>query len=197
MYIKPPAMKQKTNKSNPKKVTLLIVLSVLTLAAALVIYLYVFGGSFQNWSPGASQESSLTDDSLNNDVDSPATPSQIDDGTSIKEESINKDKQGGTSSSADVQVKITQATQNADLTGLRVRVVIQRLTSSGQCKLTVQSGSTTKVYTASVQALASTSTCKGFDIPRNELSPGQWNISVVYSDGKYSGSDSINSIEVK
>jgi hypothetical protein len=38
-----------------------------------------------------------------------------------------------------------------------------------------------------IQALASSSTCKGFDVPLSQLSSGTWNISIDISVGSKTG----------
>ena len=89
-------------------------------------------------------------------------------------------------SSGDTKVEITAAYVNGDT--FDIRTLIDRVTASGQCTLSMKSDSG-KSYSASVgvQALPSSSTCKGFSVPMSSLSSGVWNITVSYvNDGKTS-----------
>jgi hypothetical protein len=126
-------------------------------------------------------------------------------GTDIKKQSVDNSNKGsqtgsdpspapkpvpGTTKSS-VGADITSA--NQDATYLYVRTLIQAVTSSGTCTLTM-TGPSQKSYSASadVQALPSTSTCKGFDIPLSRLTPGAWTISVVFSSSTLTASATKN-----
>lgn len=72
---------------------------------------------------------------------------------------------------------ITAANQNGQI--LQIRTLVDIIDTNGVCTLTL-TGPAEKVVTktASTQALASSSTCKGFDIPVTELSTGIWKINI-------------------
>jgi hypothetical protein len=71
----------------------------------------------------------------------------------------------------------------------RVQTLIQTVTNSGLCTIVI-TDSEGKVYraTADVQALPSSSTCKGFTIPVSELSVGKWNINLQFENDSVRGS---------
>lgn len=85
-----------------------------------------------------------------------------------------------------VQLNITSANQNGSI--LQIRILISAIDNNGECKLTLkQDGKNSVVKTTSVQALASISTCQGFDIPMSELSNGAWLITVEYESPTLTG----------
>lgn len=68
---------------------------------------------------------------------------------------------------------------------LQVRSLIENVSGNGSCTLTLKKGSKTVTKTSGIQALPSSSTCKGFNVPVSELSPGSWSITLnVTTDGK-------------
>lgn len=70
---------------------------------------------------------------------------------------------------------------------LILRVNINQYLSTGICTLTLTSGGNVITKTANIVAVASTSTCEGFDIPVSELSSGSWQININIKSGDKSG----------
>jgi hypothetical protein len=131
--------------------------------------------------------------------------SQLKAGTETKKQTVASDKsraQVGSdqppmptpqpgSSKSNVEVTITAANQNN--TTLQIRTLISAVVNSGSCILTFANNSGKNLtYTASIQPLSTTSTCKGFDIPTSDLSPGSWSITVAYNNDTLTGSASKN-----
>jgi len=87
-----------------------------------------------------------------------------------------------------VDVQLTASSQAASAYQLRFQ--IDTVSNNGQCTLVLSIGTATITKTASVQALARTSTCQGFDIPLDELKTGTWNFTLTYanSDDNLNGS---------
>lgn len=124
-------------------------------------------------------------------------------GSDIKKQSVDNSSKGsqtgsdpspapqpvpGTNKSS-VSAEITSA--NQDTSRLRVRTLIQTVTSDGTCTLTMQGpGGKTYSATAGVQALPSTSTCKGFDVPLSQLASGSWTIKLTFSNTNLTASAS-------
>jgi hypothetical protein len=80
-----------------------------------------------------------------------------------------------------VHAEITAA--NQDESTLHVRVLIQSVVNSGRCTITMTSSShNTYTQSVDVQALPSSSTCKGFDIPVGQLGQGTWSITINFSN---------------
>lgn len=78
---------------------------------------------------------------------------------------------------------------NQDSTTLRIRTIVQSVSSSGNCTISMK-GPSGKSYTEKVEAqpLPSSSTCKGFDIPISSLSKGDWTVTINYEDAGVTGS---------
>lgn len=82
-------------------------------------------------------------------------------------------------------VTITSAEQNGNQ--IQVRTLINT-TATGHCTLTLSGGGQTITREADTQALASSSTCMGFDIPRSEIAAGEWTVRIDYRNNSASGS---------
>lgn len=184
--------------NNKKLIASIIAVSVVLL---LAMFAYAFYGSGRKpgapTQPPASSNSSpkttntgeptpsgtTTEPSTN-----PAASSSVKTGTTTTPPST-------TPTSKTVSVGISSTQQTA--TTYRINTIIYSVESTGTCTLTLtKSGSTTITQTAGVQALPSSSTCKGFDIPMSQLSQGQWQLSLSFSNATDSGIVT-QSIEVK
>lgn len=181
------------SRSTPKKT--IIISSIVVLGVTLVaagVYVYAFKGTILGWSPLTSTQTSDTVDY------GPATEEEIDSGNKTKAQNVNNSSQDNPKVSDKVEneprgntgsigISITVANQNGDL--LQVRTLIETVTTTGQCTLTAtRSGSAPVTKTADIQPMASTSTCKGFDVPISELSTGTWTLTVVYKNQSITGS---------
>lgn len=93
-----------------------------------------------------------------------------------------------------VTAAITAANQNGST--VQIRSIIYSVTSSGTCTLTLTKGSSIVTKTAPVQAISSSSTCQGFDIPSSELSAGQWQIVLHFENDSLTG-DATGSVSVE
>lgn len=149
---------------------------VATIALATFLFLYAFDILGNN---------SDNDTRPVNTVDySPATDEQIKAGEEIKqraaEENPEQDTKPRTDGSepdrtqSDFRTYITTATSD-DLM-VYIRNEITGIYNQGSCSLTLSKGGTTITKTSGVQPLPKSSTCQGFNIPVNEMSPGEWNI---------------------
>jgi hypothetical protein len=61
---------------------------------------------------------------------------------------------------------------------IRIGTLIEGVISDGSCVLTMSKDNQTVTRNVGIQALASSSTCKGFNVPVAELSPGTWTIKI-------------------
>lgn len=175
-------------KSKKVKIIIATIVTILLLLVIAIIYIYQFHGNVFGWK--ASQDTS--NDNSTNIIDyGPATDEQIQAGNDMKSGSSSDTPSSPTpitgSDKKNVQLTITAASQNNPF--LQIRVLIGAVESTGTCTLTlVNTDNPTITKTASTQALASTSTCKGFDVPISELSIGKWNITINYSSDALIGS---------
>lgn len=83
-------------------------------------------------------------------------------------------------------LQATISASNQTETNLQIRVNINSVTSAGECTLVLSNGVSRIERTAGIQPVASSSTCKGFDISLSELPAGAWNltIDVITTDKK-------------
>jgi flagellar basal body-associated protein FliL len=167
---------QRNKKSKMTKMLIIVGCSVLVLLVAAFTYVYAFNGNILGWK------------AVNN---KPATTEQQQAGAKTKSSSNSDTTPAPTtipgSDKKNVQVAITAANQNGPT--LQIRTLISTVDNTGTCTVALtSSGKATVTKTAGVQALASTSTCQGFDIPVSELSNGTWSILVQYSSTSLTGS---------
>lgn len=173
---------------------------LLSLAAVLVIgvfsWLY-YAHHFQSWPFLPPANTDVPTNTVNYGA---PTKDQTAAGNSIKEKIANQAKDdsqttnaptGSSSQPATIGMDIISANKSKDSTALTVRTLIQKVTSTGSCTLTM-SGPNGGSYTATaeVQAMASTSTCQGFSVPLAGLAHGSWQITINFTDGIDSGSAS-------
>lgn len=171
-----------TRKSNKKVIIIVAAILLAALGATYAAYHFQTG-------PFSPQPHN----SVNLD---PATTDQKAAGNDIKQSTLNQVENGKESSGSDpspapqpiegsdkksVGMEITAANQTA--TTLQVRTFIQTVTSTGTCTITMKnSQGMTYANTVDTQALSSTTTCKGFDIPLDQLSSGTWTINIDFNN---------------
>lgn len=177
-------MKIKNKHKFPKKIIVICIVAI-SLFACAPIYVYNFKGNLFGWK--SSQ------DSIDN-----SSPIDYNPATEEQKQAGNRAKSGSNdtplaptiipgSNKKGVQVTITAANQNEST--LQIRSLIGAVESTGKCTLTLTStGQSTVIKTSTTQALASTSTCQGFDVPISELSVGAWRILIEFSSDTLTGS---------
>lgn len=181
-------MKKLLNAKKIRKKKLLIILLavVLLLGAGATTYVYGFGGSLFGWS------------AQSDDIDyNEPTEEQRQAGNDAKKETIERetsnddeegkpreDNQSNTNEDENVSVIISAANQNEQT--LQIRTLIHTL-AEGTCQLTLTKGDVAVSREADTQQSASSSTCKGFDIPISELSRGTWKLHIQYKNDGASG----------
>lgn len=160
-------MKTKKYKKNRLNKTVIAVSIILVLIITATTYSYI----------SKSQTPALKQPTVNSPIVTiPATPKEIKDSNAIKQNSVNNETTDN--STPPLSASITSINQN-DPT-LQIRVLVQKISNTGSCKLTLTQGSISKVYSVDIQALASNSTCKGFDIPITDLgTTGEWAATIV------------------
>ncbi len=164
----------KTNSTSKNKMRIITVVAVLLLCCAV----FVIYTLYKPERPGSTKY----DDSTINYK--PATKEEIAEGNTAKEETI---QENSSENATDAPAKsISQQITSSSISDgvLYVRNEIVGVYTSGSCTLTMSKDSQSIVKKSGVQALAKTSTCKGFNIPVSELSKGIWSIilTVVVSD---------------
>lgn len=166
----------RSSKKSSTKKWLVSLTVVLFLAAATTAGLYALKlGPFAT----ANQTSSNDDQTDKNGSDgSPVGEPGASDPSSNSAK--NPDKTDDPAQSTNKDIQITAAYVNNDV--LQVRTLIPKVTAEGNCTIQVaSSGQVVYSSSAGVQALSSSSTCKGFDVPLSSLGPGTWTITVTYT----------------
>ena len=161
--------------------------TVLSIGALLLLVLagwLLWAHHYQKWPflPQVLQEKSTN--VVN--YEKPTTQqSQI--GTSTKEKIAEEAKQQPDQPpAANIPISITSVQPGETI---YVRTLINYVSSTATCNLSMV-GPNGKIYTATTetQAMASTSTCKGFNVPMSSLVAGKWTITVIVTDGQQKGS---------
>ncbi len=176
-------------KHRPSKKNLILIFASILLAGAIVCgALYSLGYFTAKPTPATTINYG------------PPTTDQTTTGAAIKSSSANSSAGKSTNSSdtppaptpitgstkKSVQVSITASGQNNSL--YQIRALIGALMDDGTCTLVLTQGPNSVTKTATTQALASSSTCRGFDIPVSELGTGQWQLDLSVSSPTLIGS---------
>ena len=109
-------------------------------------------------------------------------------GSDIKKESLENENKSENSPTQNIPIIISAANQNGNT--LQIRSLIQSVLGSGTCTIELSRNDQKISKTSGVQAMSSSSTCQGFDIPVSELSPGTWTIHLTISSEGGAGSAS-------
>lgn len=117
-------------------------------------------------------------------ADQPEDAHTTDDGT-IGKPSVppQNDPQPAVGDQEDISAKITSLNDNGGTVVLRV--IIEGVTNEGVCNLSIHNTATGKEYSvqSGIQALSSSSTCKGFNIATSLLGSGEWELSIIINIG--------------
>lgn len=171
---------------HPKLVAILTIMTIVILSG-----LTVTAHQLRFWPFTQANDSSIN-------LEKP-TNSEKKAGTQVKEQSLNgatnnSKSQSGSDQSLppqpiegsdkkSVNMEITSAIQDQSL--LRIRSLIQTVTNTGNCTITLsQPGHPVYSATSDVQALSSSATCKGFDIPLSQLSKGSWKLTLSFANNE-------------
>lgn len=167
---------QKQKTLTPKKILIAAIALLILAAIALGAMAYTKTGPFAN--------SSQQDTASNTSNTTPSTPSDNTDTNNTNETTptektpvSNQPSDDGTAPENTVTASITAANQNGNT--LQIRTLIESVDTNGTCSLTLLKGTSKVTRSADIQALASSSTCKGFDIPTSSLSPGEWELTIT------------------
>lgn len=173
-------MRINSPKSSPTK-TIIVLISVLCIVAAGFLY---YSHHFQKWPFLPSQPVVQPIKTTSIDYKTPSSD-QSTSGTSIKQQAADNQATSQTQNSGSIPVTITSV-QPGPVVYIRANIGI--VSSSGTCDLSMTSpGGKTYKAAAGIQAMASSSTCKGFNIPMSDLASGSWKITVSVTDGSATG----------
>ena len=186
-------IQKKQNKKN--KVLILIAIILLSITGyGLISYKFKFWPFIQNQFNTATEEQktagqdikkrSLNDASNKSEKESSGQKSKTLQGSDPSPEPT----PSSNGKKPTVGVSITTTTVDKDSNTLYIRSLIQTISSNGRCTLSMHNTSG-QTYSNSVelQAGPSTSSCKGFNVPLPQLSPGKWTINIHYEDNNVTG----------
>lgn len=162
-------------KQKPTKLILSSALAVILLSASVYAFREPLG--LVSSQSEIDLQSTPSEDQLDGEEtaeqDSDQEPQSVDssdDNSESSNESVNENEP---------VITITAASQNDNL--LQIRTMIKPLESEGSCELTLSKPNETAITrSAEVQAMPSYSTCKGFNVDVSGLTPGRWDMKVVY-----------------
>lgn len=175
-------MRIPTKKSSKKIPIIIASIAILLSTTAIGAYYLKFG-------PFATK----SNDAINL---SPATQEQKTAGSNIKQSTLNQSETGKESTGSDpapkpqpvegsdkMSVGMEISAMNQTDSTMQIRAFIQTVTSTGTCVLAMKN-TQGLTYTArvDVQALSSSTTCKGFDIPLDQLTKGNWTVNLNFSN---------------
>lgn len=177
-------MKIQRPKKNRKIVALLLI--TIIVLGLLGVYLFIFKGSLLGWNPAGntSHYEAPTEDQIKAGKaaqDSGATNSNSgekpnDVGSDHPSKPVTDPKENKKIAS----LVISAVNQNDGV--LQIRTLIGALTEEGSCTLTLTKDSKTLTQTVGVQPTSSSTTCKGFDVPVSQLSPGEWQAVITFEN---------------
>ena len=95
----------------------------------------------------------------------------------------NNDPEDSDATPTTANITITASNQNGSV--YQVRTLISVVAREGTCTLKMTRGTETVAKSSGVQAGPSSSTCQGFDVPTEELSPGKWEMTIGFTNLTY------------
>jgi cytoskeletal protein RodZ len=169
-------IKKKSNKV--VLVTFLVALALVASIAGLILYHKTNSGIDKINNPKEATRSDTSGEASTEQSSSDSVPKS--------NESTVDPKTSENSEISTVPLTITSANQTSDT--LRVRVLIQTITSGGSCRLRIISGDKTVVETKSnVQPMSGYTTCMGFDVDTSKLERSTVKISVDFENSTHQG----------
>lgn len=157
---------QQNNKSKKIKkliISFSMIIAVLVIAAIILVNIGLFKAKTED-----SNTTQTTSNNSNKVIDTSPTGSG--------KTPVNNQPSDNQTTASTVNASITHKQQTNSI--LNIGTNIEDITSTGTCTITLTKDDKTVTHSVGVQALASTSTCKGFGIPITELSPGLWEIKI-------------------
>jgi cytoskeletal protein RodZ len=166
-------------------------IKLIVVAALGVLVLYSAAAfAYKLW-PFSSTTSNSDSSSINL---SPPTKDQVKAGNDAKQATIDNDSgnNSGDTNSTSNPSSLTNTITASDVQDgvLYIRNEISTVIQDGSCKLVLsKSGQTSIVKTSGTQALAQSSTCKGFNIDTSGTAKGLWNASLMVTSGTETATD--------
>lgn len=175
-------MKIANNHNKNKKI--LLIVSIVIIIATVCTGMYIFLTRNKKDEPIVKPVNTVNYN--------PPSKDEVKTGQNIKQNETEPTSPKGQDSEAPnqpattVPVTITAANQNGAI--LQVRALVEKVSSQGTCTVKLVRGSTIGyTATASVQPLANSSACMGFDISLTNISKGAWTLQIDFSEDTIKG----------
>ncbi len=162
-------MKIQKTKRSAKKMSMLVVASILVALAGIAAAYFFYKHSSSTSQQPTSATSDVTD-TTNSSSDDSATSNQ----TKDRDEHLSDSESTSDLSADNISLTISKSSSEVTITGN-----ITAFSGSGTCKLRLTKGSSAVAKSATIIYQPEYSTCAGFSINRSELSPGTWNVTLV------------------
>ena len=148
-------------------------------AATIVALISVGAFTYSQFS--GNDEKEQTEKKVN--YDSPKQE-QVQAGNDKKSEIVKQDSTPSQPTAA-LNLSVTASQQNGET--VQIRTLIDNVVASGTCQIELTQRSKKVSKSVPLQALPSSSTCQGFDIPTSELGAGLWEFSITATSDSASG----------
>lgn len=154
-----------------------LIISAIVIFIILVTFMALELFNITHFFINTDQQKNITTTSQTINYNQP-TVEQKQSGDSIKK----SNQDNNTKQNQDGNLSISITTKNTTESLVQIRSIINgTISNNGVCTLTMSQGNKIVTKTANTYALPSDSTCRGFDINRDELSIGNWNINLSVS----------------
>lgn len=184
-------MKSLIPKKTYRKTIAITSVAVITCLLGLTYYVYGLNGTILGWP---------SENTIPKSVDlAPATDDQVKVGQDIKKATIEQDQTNDNGDPSDEDkgaFRVTVSASNKSEQTYQLRVLINTLITDGTCELMLEKDSATITKNSKTQSLANNSTCQGFDIPLNELTPGEWKYTITVKDANGATSNVTGSLTI-
>lgn len=153
-------------QKNRHKILIPLIISAIALSAFVAYFLLA---------PQLTKQTANKEESGQPTSYRPPSQPEIDAGNNQKNETV-------TGKEETTDIKGTFSALNKTSSVLQIRILIEGIVN-GTCTLEMKKDSSKIEKTVSIQPLANSSTCQGFDVPLDSLSPGSWNVVVTIKSG--------------
>lgn len=181
-------MKIKNSSPNKRKKIILLIVIVVVLLGGYTAY----AAAAQMW-PFSSSNNTKQVNTPNDQVDSSGKNPDLQkqDSTTTDDQSSPKapvQNSPGNTTTPTTKVNVTITSVIISGSNLKVSSLIEAVTNNGTCTLTLTKDGQTITKAAEIQALPSSSTCKGFNVPLSQLSSGVWHLTLAVNTDNKTGS---------
>ena len=169
---------QKSKSSPQRKIIIILVAIILVALGSAAVY--------ARYNSSQDSNNPSNDGTTTNETNlDPATDEQKQAGDEQKQNSADSETNEEENTDT-LSVTITAFNQNG--TQVQIRSLINEVSSAGSCVLTLENNKGIVITkTSDIQAQPSSSSCKGFDLTTDEVTPGTWKATISVTIGSQTG----------